>query len=38
MYLLVVPLWCTVNAKILLFLVKKSVNIHDFSANYIRTA
>ena len=31
------PLWCTVNAKILLFLVDKSVNIHDFSANYIRT-
>ena len=31
------PLWCTVNAKILLFLVDKSVNIHDFSANYIHT-
>lgn len=35
--LLVDPVWCTVNAKILLFLVDKSVNIHDFSANYIRT-
>ena len=31
------PVWCTVNATILLFLVDKSVNIHDFSANYIRT-
>ena len=35
---LVDPVWCTVNAKILLFLVDKSVNIHDFSANYIRNA
>ena len=34
---LVDPVWCTVNTKILLFLVDKSVNIHDFSANYIRT-
>ena len=34
---LVDPVWCTVNAKILLFLVDKNVNIHDFSANYIRT-
>ena len=34
---LVAPLWCTVNVKILLFLVDKSINIHDFSANYIRT-
>ena len=34
---LVDPLWCTVNAKILHFLVEKSINIHDFSANYIRT-
>ena len=29
---LVDPVWCTVNAKILLFLVEKNVNIHDFSA------
>ena len=34
---LVDPVWCTVNAKILHFLVDKNVNIHDFSANYIRT-
>ena len=34
---LVDPLWCTVNAKIFPFLVDKNVNIHDFSANYIRT-
>ena len=34
---LVDPVWCTVNAKILLFLVDKSVNIPAFSANYNRT-
>ena len=31
------PLWCTVNTKILLFLVEKNVNILAFSANYNRT-
>ena len=34
---LVDPLWCTVNVKMLLFLVDKSVNIRSFFANYIRT-
>ncbi len=34
---LVDPVWCTVNARIFLFLVDKNVNIPSFSANYNRT-